>query len=235
VQAIVFSNNSPDSLDLFLSSAQAQNIKGLDFAILYNCKEEKESKYQEVFSAHKISSFKKEHKFKEDLLELINDGNHELVAFFKDTNYFYGPIPEIDIQTIMSDDDIFCFSLALGRNIKHCYANDVYNILLNEEENTGETIKWNWVKHYLDFGRPLELGAGHVFHKREIFKMFKKWKYETIQGLEESFDNLDYYPKEFMSSLKNGILVDLNRKSEDYQNKLKLYDFNNLDRLVLEI
>ena len=36
---------------------------------------------------------------------------------------------------------------------------------------------------------------------------FKKWNYESIQELEESFDKLDYYPKELMSGFKKSILV----------------------------
>lgn len=233
ISAIVFSNNAPGSLDLFLQSAKSNNITSFSFSVLYNSDEANEAEYLNVLNRHNIISCKKQDNFKEDLLALMSGANN-LVAFFKDTNYFFSEFPPADIESIMEDQDIFCFSLCLGRNIKHCYYNDVYNILLNEVENTENTIKWDWVKHYLDFGRPLELGGGHIFHKKEIFKMFKKWSYNDLQGLEGSFDQLDYYPKEHMSSFKNSVLVDVIKK-EDSTESIKNYDFKTLDRIIIEI
>jgi hypothetical protein len=235
IKAIIFSNNSPKLLDIFFQSASANNIKSFDFSVLYNSDDNNDSEYLGVFEKNGIASFIKESNFKDNLLALLNQGESELVSFFKDTNYFFKEMPEADLEQIMSDQDIFCFSMALGKNTTHCYHNDVYNILLNEEENGPHTIKWNWVKHYLDFGRPLELGAGHTFHRKEITKLFKKWSYESIQGLEASFDKLDYYPKELMSSFKNSILVDVVSKVEDPSNELKSFDFSVLDRIIIEI
>jgi hypothetical protein len=235
IKAIVFSNNSPKLLDIFLQSVKANNIQAFNFSVLYKSDDKNESEYLSVLESNDISSYRKEGAFKQDLLDLINQGDENLVSFFKDTNYFFSKMPESDIEQIMADQDIFCFSMALGKNTKHCYHNDVYNILLNDEENGPNTIKWNWVKHYLDFGRPLELGAGHTFHKKEIVKLFKKWNYDSIQGLEESFDNLDYYPKELMSSFKNSILVDVVSKVEDPSDELKSFDFSTLDRIIIEI
>lgn len=235
INAIIFSNNSPKLLDIFLKSTKTINVNLFDFSVLYNSDDNNYSKYLDVFENNGITSFEKESNFKDNLMMLLNKGESELVSFFKDTNYFFKEMPDVDLKEIMSDQDIFCFSMALGKNTKHCYHNDVYNILLNEEENGPNTIKWNWVKHYLDFGRPLELGAGHTFHKKEITKLFKKWNYDSIQGLESSFDNLDYYPKELMSSFKNSILVDVISKAEDPSNELKSFDFNVLDRIIIEI
>lgn len=234
MQAIVFSNNSPVLLDIFLQSAKSHEMQ-FDFSVLYKSDETSESEYLKVFEKNGIFSFLREKQFKDDLISLLGSSESDLVSFFKDTNYFFSKAPEADIEKIMSDQDVFCFSMALGRNIKHCYHNDVYNILLNEEENGPNTIKWNWVKHYLDFGRPLELGAGHVFHRKEISKLFKKWKYDSIQGLEESFDNLDYYPKELMSSFKSSVLVDVVSKTNNPEEELKIFDFSDLDRIVIEI
>jgi hypothetical protein len=235
IKAIIFSNNSPKLLDIFLQSASVNSTKLFDFSVLYNSDETNSSKYLDVFKKYSISSFEHETSFKDNLLFLLNQGENSLVSFFKDTNYFFKEMPEADLEQIMSDQDVFCFSMALGKNTTHCYHNDVYNILLNEEENSPNTIKWNWVKHYLDFGRPLELGAGHTFHKKEIVKLFKKWSYNSIQELESSFDKLDYYPKELMSSFKNSVLVDVVSKVEDPSNELKSFDFSTLDRIIIEI
>lgn len=235
IPAIVFSNNSPELLKNFLESAQKQNVSIFEYLILYNSDISNEGKYIEVFNEFNVSKFKKWVIFKEDLLALMAQGEPGLIAFFKDTNFFFKSMPTFDIEKIMSDEDIFCFSLGLGKNVKHCFSNDVYNILLNEEVNGENTIKWNWVKHYLDFGRPLELGAGHIFHKKEIIKLFKKWNYNDIMGLEESFDNLDYYPKEMMSSFNDSVLVDVFLKEESSIEDIKSYNFDDLDRKIISI
>lgn len=235
IQAIVFSNNSPEFLNVFLQSAKEHSSELFEFYVLYKADATSDSKYKSIFEKYSINLSKKESNFKEDLLFLMNQPGEGLISFFKDTNYFYSKVPDTDINKIMSDEDIFCFSMGLGKNIKHCYHNDVYNVLLNEEENGDNTIKWNWVKHYLDFGRPLELGAGHTFHKKEILKLFKKWSYTDIIGLESSFDNLDYYPKESMSSFKNSVLVDIVYKEDIKKEALNSFDFNNLDRIIIEI
>ncbi len=234
-QAIVFSNNSPALLDVFLKSAKDKNIHEFEFSILYKSDIFNNLEYLEVFKNNEITSFVKECNFKDDLLGLLNGTDKSFVSFFKDTNYFFKEMPEFNIEEIMSDQDIFCFSLTLGKNITHCYHNDVYNILLNEEENSANTIKWNWVKHYLDFGRPLDLGAGHIFHKKEITKMFKKWQYDSILTLESSFENLEYYPKELMSSFSKSVLVDVISKEDSSLESLKTFDFSTLDRIVIEI
>jgi uncharacterized beta-barrel protein YwiB (DUF1934 family) len=235
IKAIVFSNNSPKLLDIFLQSAKDKNIKRFEFSVLYKSEDKNSAEYLSVFEKHNILSFEHETTFKDNLLFLMNQGDNNLISFFKDTNYFFSEMPDTDIEKIMSDQDIFCFSMTLGKNITHCYHNDVHNILLNDEENSDNTIKWNWVKHYLDFGRPLELGAGHTFYKKEIVKLFKKWSYNSIQELEESFDKLDYYPKELMSGFKKSILVDVISKSENPSEELASFDFNNLDRIIIEI
>lgn len=235
IDAIVFSNNSPLFLETFFQSVIDNNINVFNFSVLYKSDELNDSDYLKVFEKHTILHYIKETSFKENLNGLISIQQNNLITFFKDTNYFFSELPNGDIEKIMENQDIFSFSLSLGKNITHCYHNDVYNILLNEEENGKNSIKWNWVKHYLDFGRPLELGAGHTFHKKEIGKFFKKWNYNSIQGLESSFENLDYYPKELMSSFKKSVLVDVISKIDNPYESLKIFNFNTLDRIIIEI
>lgn len=234
MRAIVFSNNSASNLRSFFESAVNNKISKFEFSVLYSCEESQEENYLKVFSDYTITNFKKVSSFKEDLQEMIGNGSG-LIAFFKDTNYFFSELPEVDFEGVMSDQDIFCFSLILGRNIKHCYYNDVYNILLNEEQVGDNAIKWNWVKHYLDFGRPLELGGGHIFHRKEVFKLFKNWKFENIMELEGCFDQLEYFPKELMASFNNSVLVDVLQVTEGGYEAIKTHDFSSLDRIVLEI
>lgn len=236
IKAIVFSNNSPKLLDVFLQSVKTNNIQAFNFSILYKS-ESNDSEYMEVFERNGISSFKKEESFKQDLLGLLIDGDEGLISFFKDTNYFFSEMPETDIEQIMSDQDIFCASLILGRNIKNDFNNNVENILIEDEFNYKNMIKWNWVKHYLSFGRPLELGGGHIFKKKDIYKLFKKWNYNNIFELESSFENLDYFPRESMISFKKSVLIDLIIESDcnNIQEEIKKIDFEKNCETTLKI
>jgi len=236
IKAIVFSNNSPKLLDIFLQSAKDKNIKCFEFSVLYKSEDKNSAEYLSVFEKHNISSFEYETAFKDNLLFLMNQGENNLISFFKDTNYFFSEMPDTDVEKIMSDQDIFCVSLSLGRNVKTSYANDCTNVLLNEE-NIGENyIKWNWAKHYLDFGRPLSFD-GHIFRTKDIYKPFKKWKYENIFELESCFDLLDYYPRELMSSFNKSILIDIINKSgeENFKEKINNISFENIEKNAIEI
>lgn len=230
---IVFSHNSPENLEQFIQSKNKYEISLFELNVLYYATDLNDEKYKEIFEKYSISKHKRIDVFKDDLMASINSAT-DLVGFFKDTNHFFSSLPESNIESVMSNDDIFCFSLILGRNIKHCYYNDVYNILLNEESVGDNSIAWNWTKHYLDFGRPLELGGGHIFHKKEIYKLFKKWNYNDIPELEASFDNLDYYPKELMASFTNSVLVDVLNKDNHFD-KLNTLNSEVVDRIVIEI
>jgi hypothetical protein len=234
-QAIVLSNNSPGLLRTFLISYKKHAGHLFNVSVLFSSSEDNLSQYQELFKEFEITETVEQANFRYNILSLLENGSSKLVTFFKDTNYFFSEIPDVDLENIMSNDNIFCFSLSLGRNIKHCYHNDVYNILLNEEVNSENTLAWNWVKHYLDFGRPLELGGGHIFHRKEIYKIFKRWKFENVQSLEDNFDQLEYYPKELMSSFNNSVLVDIISKEDGDLNKIGSYDFSTLDRKIIEL
>lgn len=230
---IVFSHNSPENLEQFIQSKNKHEVSLFELNVLYYATDLSDEKYKEIFEKYSISKYKRIDVFKDDLMAAINSAT-DLIGFFKDTNHFFSSLPESNIESVMSNDDIFCFSLILGRNIKHCYYNDVYNILLNEESVGDNSIAWNWTKHYLDFGRPLELGGGHIFHKKEIYKLFKKWNYNDIPELEASFDNLDYYPKELMASFTSSVLVDILNKDNDFE-KLNALNSEVVDRIVIEI
>lgn len=236
IDAIIFSNNSPLFLETFLQSVMDNNISVFNFSVLYKSDDLNVSEYLRVFEKNNISRHIQESDFKEDLLKLMHASSNNLVAFFKDTNYFFSELPVGDIEKIMEDQDIFCFSLSLGRNIKISYANDVVNVLINETENSKNTIRWDWIKHYLDFGRPLSFD-GHIFTAKDIYKLFKKWKYDNIFELESCFDLLDYYPREFMSSFNTSVLVDVIIKTveENFQEKIKNFSFESIEKNAIEI
>lgn len=237
ISGIVFSNNSPKKLELFLQSVKKNNIDIFEFHILYNSDENNDDEYLKVFGHNKIRQFLKINNFKEDLLSVIDMDNNKLVSFFKDTNYFFSELPSDNIEEIMNDDEIFCFSLNLGKNVVFDYYNEVKNVLLNEKKIHENCIKWNSDKHYLSFGRSLELSGGYIYRKKDIYKMFKKWKYDNINELEESFDLLEYFPREEMVCFLHNVCVDIVSEDDNLmlQKKLVSYDWSIIDRQVIKI
>lgn len=236
IKAIVFSNNSPNRLEEFLQSVVNNEILIFDFYILYNSDEIHQEYYNRIFEKFNILNSIKETNFKENLLSILNSSG-KFVAFFKDTNYFFSKITEINFEELMSDDDVFCFSLILGRNIKKDSNNDIVNVLIEEKSKYEKIIKWNWTKHYLSFGRPLELGGGHIFRNKDIYKIFKKWNFNDIIQLENSFDSLEYFPRESMFSFEKSILIDLFISENDINlmEKLKEVDFDKISETILKI
>ena len=84
-------------------------------------------------------------------------------------------------------------------------------------------LRWNWTKHYLDFGYPLSFN-GHIFNTKEITKLIKKVRADNYIELEEKLQMFDYYPKEYMASFPMNVAMCINEVTSD---KIPIEKFNN--------
>lgn len=160
--------------------------------------------------------------FKSDLIDLLADTDLEYTVFFRDRDLLYRSISEKDIANNMTDEDVFCFSLRLGKNVTHCESLNVVNVLHNQQEE-GSTMKWEWPKHYLDFGYPLSLN-GHVFRTSEIKKLIKNTVFNDAESLEAGLQMFESPPWEKMASYTESALV----SAKDYHTK-DFPSFNKID------
>ena len=68
-------------------------------------------------------------------------------------------------------------------------------------------MKWDWTLHYLDFGYPFST-EGHIFRKKDIYKLTKKSNFANAEELEASlFEYTETFPRNKMVSYKESVLV----------------------------
>lgn len=200
INAIVFKNNPQHGL--FLESLE-KNAPG-------------------VF---KVSEIHDSENFKQELLGLISS-DYEYTAFFTEGDILFNVINESEIIDTLSDEEVLCFSLRLGENTTHCNALNMVNNLYDQEV-AGNIIKWEWSKHYLDFGCPLSLD-GHIFRTKEIYKLVKNIPFKNSDSLEEGLQAYEFLPREKMAAFKNSVLVGANVQTLDHP-VLEELDFSNIN------
>ena len=152
----------------------------------------------------KTTYIKNSETFKDDLLKALSS-DLEYTAMFSQKNILFAKIKEEDIAQVLSDDDVICFSLRLGENTTYCSLFEMVNNL-HGQEIIGDIMKWDWSKHYLDFGFPLSIN-GHIFRTKELFKLIKKVPFTNAHKLEEALQIFEFLPREKMASYKQSVLV----------------------------
>jgi hypothetical protein len=170
INAIVFSKDRAMQLNLLLESIELNSKDLFRISVLYKSSNEKyENGYLIIKNKYPNIKFIKEEDFKKQTLNLLNT---ELLysCFFTDDDIIYKEIKsDLIFKTIIDDLDIFCFSLRLGKNTTNCYTMRANNVIILLSEENG-IIKWDWTKHYMDFGYPLSVD-GHIFRTKEILKL----------------------------------------------------------------
>jgi hypothetical protein len=164
--------------------------------------------------------------------------DYDFTCFFTDDDIFYNPVDEEEITKHLDNEDVFCFSLRLGTNTTYCYTMKTNNVIHNEEIVDDQFMKWQWTKHYLDFGYPLSVD-GHIFRTKEIKKLTSKVNFENPNTYEAGLQMFDYFPREYMVSYKASAIVNSpanvvqsvfpNRKGEQYS-----YSAEELNNTLLE-
>jgi len=190
----------------------------------------KESLEKNIVGEHEIIELIEKESFKSDLLNVINNLKSDFICITRSDCLAYNKINIESIKEMFgSDGDVLCFSLILGKNTEICLQMETKNTLYDQEE-IGNTMKWDWTKHYLDYGNPFYLD-GTVFRKKEIYKMIRSLTFDNSEKLEESFQEVySNYPKSKMASfITNNIVVIEHTKLED----LDKFDFNKVKSFVI--
>jgi hypothetical protein len=183
-----------------------------------------EEGYLKIKEKYPYVNFIPETEFKKQTISLLNT-ELEFSCFFTDDDIIYNNVNgDLIFETLENDKDVFCFSLRLGKNTTNCYtmrANNVI-ILLSEDD---EIIKWDWTKHYMDFGYPLSVD-GHIFKTKDILKLSNLVGYKNPNTFEASLQIFDTFPKFKMAAFKESKLVNSpvnivqnvfeNRKAENF-------------------
>jgi len=208
INAIIFSKDRGAQLRLLIHSIQKNAPSAFKLNVIYKYSNDS---YKEGFEkvkaefGHICNFVEQTADFKQDVLGLLNSES-EYSCFFTDDDIIYKPFDyNKAIDTLKSDDDIFCFSLRLGENTTFCYAMNTPNVLKNHEIN-GDIMKWQWNVHYLDFGYPLSVD-GHIFKTKDITKLTRNVSFTNPNTYEAALQAFDNFPKEKMASFVKNVLV----------------------------
>lgn len=208
IQTICFSKDRASQLRLLLISIARNSPNVFNLNILYkSSNEDYDRAYKKLQEENIISGINwiPETNFKQQTIELL-ESQSEFSCFFTDDDIIYRPFSITEItDKLKSDNDVFCFSLRLGTNVTWCYTMNASNVL-GDYTDEGNTIKWEWSKRYLDFGYPLSVD-GHIFRTKEILKLSKAISFHNPNTFEGNLQIFDNYPKEFMTSFKESVLV----------------------------
>lgn len=212
INAIVFSSDKASQLKLFLDSVNknASEIFKLNVIINYTDNDYKKA-YDIVIcdsQYNHVNFIYSEDDFKGYVLDFMNY-NSEYTCFFLDDDVIYKEISLEDITNpIKADDDVVCFSLRLGKNTTKCYTLGAENVM-NYMIKSGDTMKWDWTLHYLDFGYPFSMN-GHIFRKSDIYKLVRKSKFSNVEELEMAlYEYTDVFPRNMMVSYTESRLVNI--------------------------
>lgn len=144
---------------------------------------------------------------KEWILEKLSDEKDGLYTVIDENKFVIESFETQDVVEVMNDQEVFCFSLALGKNITYCANMNCDNIFKPITEDD-KTVKWDWSLHYFDFGYPLNLD-GTVFRGKELQKFVKSIHFENSLELENGLQIFDNYPKNLMCSFKRSKIVEI--------------------------
>lgn len=214
INTIIFSKDRAMTLRLLLESIQRNAMSAFNVNVLYSYSNEEFKSGYEKLQAENILpriNWVVEEDFKKQTLGLLDrkytlDLNYEYCCFFMDDDIVYKKF-EIEkiYSTLKNDQEVFCFSLRLGKNTTECYSMNAKNVIILSSEEEG-IIKWDWSKHYMDFGFPLSI-HGHIFRTREIMKLTNNVRFTNPNSLEEAWQIYDNYPKEKMASFEHNVYI----------------------------
>jgi hypothetical protein len=212
INAIVFSIDKAAQLRIFLESTNKYAPGVFDInVIVSHTSEDFDKGYGMVINDPNFSHVNfvmQDKEFKGQVLSLLKT-EHDYSCFFMDDDIIYKEVKLEDITSqIESDEDVVCFSLRLGENVTKCYTLDADNVM-HDMERSGNTMKWDWSLHYLDFGYPFSLN-GHTFRRKDIYKLVRKSKFTGLEELEMAlFDFAEMFPRNKMVSYKHSALVNV--------------------------
>jgi len=220
MKILIILNKNTENLYLLLESLN-KNLLG-DYQVFVldqnNLLENKEINFEII----KINNLKN------DISNLISKDINDNFMIIDENKYCYDLVDINKINECLNNQEIFCFSLSLGKNITFCSNMNCDNVFLPEKEEEN-IIYWNWSVHYMDFGYPLNLD-GTIFRGKELQKFIKNINFENSLELENNLQIFDNYPKETMCCFSNNKIIEI-----IFENKKEIINFNsnklNIDRL----
>lgn len=213
---IIILNKNIESLELLTKSIDNQVVGNYSITILDQNHLLKDKKFPENYNYLIVNDLKKQ------LIQIIESDVKNYFTIIDENKFFYDKIEINQIENTLSDQEIFCFGLGLGKNITHCSNMNCDNIFIPEKDNDGILI-WDWSKHYMDFGYPFNLD-GTVYRGKELLKFIKNINFSDTIELENNLQIFDNYPKNLMACFEKSRIIEL-----IFENRNEIINFNTIN------
>ena len=215
LSVICFSKDRPLQVDAYIESLMyCSNIKQENIYILYLDSEN--IKYDKVIQKFKCVNWIRENNFYTDLLNLVEKADNYILWGCDDV-YFKGAFDVNDtIEKLVSDSELFGFSLRLGANL---------NYLPNVKIEDDKFLKWNWSEtNNMHWNYPWEV-SGSIFRKDFVLNYIKSNINITNPNRFEAFlaNYIQEHKSEFLPNLicfieSKCLTLTINRVQDEYPN-----------------
>jgi len=214
MKTLIIFNKSEENINLLIKSLE-KNVIGDNEIIIFD----QNKLLNEDNFIHKIINV---NNLKDQIVSFIKEDINSNYTIIDENKLCYDYIKTEEIDEALKNEEIFCFSLSLGKNVTHCSNMNCDNVFKPEKEENN-ILYWNWSVHYMDFGYPLNLD-GTVFRGKELLKFLKNINFENSLELENNLQIFDNYPKETMCCFKNNKIIEI-----IFENKKEIINFNYKD------
>lgn len=212
MKIIILFNKNIENLKLLIKSLKTR-MRGEFEIIIFDLNDKIENIEDFEYRTIKTNNFKK------DFLFVVENEKNSNYLLLDENKYCYDDINIETINNCLKNDEIFCFSLPLGKNITHCSNMNCENIFIpTKDENN--ILFWDWSVHYMDFGYPLNLD-GTVYRGKELYKFLKNINFKDTIELENNLQIFDNYPKNTMCCFNKSKIIEL-----IFENKEEISKFN---------
>lgn len=212
MKIIILLNKNIENLKFLLESIKTK-MKGKFDVIIFDLNNKIINIDEFEFKILKTSNFKN------DFLTIIENEKSSNFLLLDENKYCYDEIKIDTINNCLKNEEIFCFSLSLGKNITFCSNMNCENIFIPiKEEN--DILFWDWSVHYMDFGYPFNLD-GTIYRGKELYKFLKNINFNDTIELENNLQIFDNYPKNIMCCFNKNKIIEL-----IFENKENITNFN---------
>lgn len=211
MKTLIIFNKNEENLILLINSLE-KNILGNNEIIVFD---QNRLLNKDNFK-HKIISV---NNLKDQMVSFIKEDINSNYTIIDENKLCYDSIKPEDIDMVLKNEEIFCFSLSLGKNVTFCSNMNCNNVFIpTKEENN--ILYWDWSVHYMDFGYPFNLD-GTVYRGKELLKFIKNINFQNSLELENNLQIFDNYPKNIMCCFNNNKIIEI-----IFENKKEISTFN---------
>jgi len=205
MRTLIIFNKNEENLDFLIKSLE-KNLVGANEIIIFD----QNNTLNRTNYKHRIINVDN---LKDQILLTIKEDINSNYTIIDENKYCYDSVNLQDVNNTLKDEEIFCFSLSLGKNITFCSNMNCDNVFIPiKHENN--IMFWDWSVHYMDFGYPLNLD-GTIYRGKELVKFIKNINFKNSIELENNLQIFDNYPKNIMCCFENNKFIEIifeNRK-----------------------